>query len=474
MVNSIPKAGTFLVIELLKAFGFQGEFGREMPEDSDELEPGRYYNLQHMTREHLARPSHRIGRFVNEFCRNPVVFMVRDPRDVAASLAHYLSVQTDYHLLQSYFSRLSPERRLLAVIEGDYPVPVYINRHMRFSGTIRDLFLAYADWIRHPLPNTVVLRFEELVGPRGGGGERVQQQAVWEAQLALHVPGSPAQFADNVFSTASYTFHKGQIGSYRNDFGAAHWKAFESLPADFLELFGYGSADPARGRDRLWRGFQGEIEVHSVREHPQLVEQDYRNFNLIAYDGKVWGAAMAAGPIDFWDTEACGRMLADGRLLQAATVEGVRAAVDRLCDREATAAELAVLRSQLESLASRVDELSLGIEQLRETVTSDPPPDKGGQADEPENRGRRNTAEPKRSHARQETGAPDRAEGSRPVPTRPETCACSDARGEPPARESAPLFRRLFFRMRRLCGFAWRSMGLKAAPRHSPNRNGGR
>jgi hypothetical protein len=82
-------------------------------------------------------------------------------------------------------------------------------------------------------------------------------------------------------------------------------------------------------------------------KEPRLLEGNHRGFNLIVYDGKVWAVAMAAGPVDFHDTGARERLVAEGRLLEAVTVDGARAAVDRLHDRQAIEAEMFNLSSRL-------------------------------------------------------------------------------------------------------------------------------
>jgi hypothetical protein len=355
LANGIPKAGTHLIFELLSAFGFQHPYSDDLPADEDKFEPGRYYNLQHMTREHLGRPVHEMGQFVGAFCRNPVLFIIRDPRDVAASLAHYLSVQTEYHVLQSYFASLSGKQRLLAVIRGDYPLPVYINRNMRFSGNIRDLYLAYADWIRYPFTNTVVIRFEDLIGPRGGGDYQRQLRCIWIAQLALHVPGNPAGFAEKVFSPSSITFRKGQIGSHKIEFDEEHWAAFDSLCPDFVQLFGYDQISiSGHCSYPFWRGFRGEVRVDGGDVYPQLLKEDYRGFNLIAHDGKVWAAAISAGPVDLHDTDLRKQLVAEGSLLEAMTVDGALAAVDRFHHRQEMEAAVSGLNSRLDTVASDV------------------------------------------------------------------------------------------------------------------------
>jgi putative sugar O-methyltransferase len=114
--------------------------------------------------------------------------------------------------------------------------------------------------------------------------------------------------------------------------------------------------------------------IPESNDMPQLLQEDYRGFNLIAYEGKVWAAAMAAGPVDLHDTDVRKQLVAEGRLLEAMTVDGVRAAVDRWHDRQAIEAEMSNLRSHLVAqhaeLASRHDAALSQLAQWREAIES--------------------------------------------------------------------------------------------------------
>lgn len=77
---------------------------------------------------------------------------------------------------------------------------------------------------------------------------------------------------------------------------------------------------------------------------PRVLEE-YHGYNLIAHKGRVLAVAMAAGPVDLTDSNAVDALVAEGRLLCAATVDGARAAVYRMCN-EARLAELEVLVAQ--------------------------------------------------------------------------------------------------------------------------------
>ena len=91
----------------------------------------------------------------------------------------------------------------------------------------------------------------------------------------------------------------------------------------------------------------------------RLLQEDYRGYNLIAYAGRVWAVEMTAGSLDFADADVVEDWLAHGSLLQAATVDGACAAVDRLLDRQAVEAGLSKLGTaideKLTSLASRLE-----------------------------------------------------------------------------------------------------------------------
>src|SRR3989338_1801773 len=177
-VNSIPKSGTHMVFELLKAFGYSEPESYELPRYDTLLKAGHFYNLQHMTPEYISPPYPMISPFIDHLCSSPIIFIFRDPRDIAVSFAHYFTAQPEYHILHEHFKRLSPTERITAVISGKYPVPVFLNHSYCFQGTIRDLIMRYQNWVNYPLPNFLPIRFEDLVGPEGGGKLDQQLSAI--------------------------------------------------------------------------------------------------------------------------------------------------------------------------------------------------------------------------------------------------------------------------------------------------------
>ncbi len=95
------------------------------------------------------------------------------------------------------------------------------------------LWLELADY------NVIPVRFEDLIGPRGGGNLEDQLRTIWNLQLNLMIHGSPDDFAEQVYNRSSLTFRNGKIGAYKKEFKPMHHDAFNALPQDFMELLGY-------------------------------------------------------------------------------------------------------------------------------------------------------------------------------------------------------------------------------------------
>jgi hypothetical protein len=238
-VQSVPKSGTHVIFECLKAFGFSEPPSLDLPDFDASLENGVFYNLQHMPISCLSRPYQSFPNFVATLARSVTLFVIRDPRDVTVSLAYYLASQSDYHIAAALFASMSPGERIGRVIAGRYPIPIYLNRHSNLSGNIRQLFEPYLAWWSDAFPNVWRVRYEDIIGPHGGGESETQLQTIWGMQLALHVPGRPEDYNERIFSQKSLTFRKGQIGDYLIDFSQDHHRLFEQEAGDLLSRLGY-------------------------------------------------------------------------------------------------------------------------------------------------------------------------------------------------------------------------------------------
>lgn len=94
----------------------------------------------------------------------------------------------------------------------------------------------------------------------------------------------------------------------------------------------------------------------SVAE-PVLLE-DYRGYNLVAFNEKVMAADRAVGPVDLRDSITRQQMMHEGKLFIATTLDGARAAVDRELDARSLQAKMSDINSRIEATAHEAREAS--------------------------------------------------------------------------------------------------------------------
>ncbi len=162
-------------------------------------------------------------------------FVFRDPRDIVVS--HYFASRRDAQRLKS-----SDHYRKLA--HPDEGIPFMIDNLERMG-----LFSSLRSWASVPKddPNVLLLRFEELIGPR--------QFEMFKGLLAhcdIAIPDKVLQSVLEAHSfrvlaggrqpgeedTASH-YRKGIAGDWRNHFTDEHVERFKAVTNDLVTLLGY-------------------------------------------------------------------------------------------------------------------------------------------------------------------------------------------------------------------------------------------
>lgn len=160
-----------------------------------------------------------------------VLHVVRDPRDVVVSHAHYMMSRPRHPFHRHYRDLGDFEARLAFSITGGWiPKAGYLN-------SIGERYRLMEGWDR--LPGAVTLRFEDLVGERGGGTKSDQLEAL--GKLADQVDRPEADLdaiAEGIFGGSS-TFRKGRIGGWSESFDARHSELFERYAEGVLEHWDY-------------------------------------------------------------------------------------------------------------------------------------------------------------------------------------------------------------------------------------------
>ncbi len=169
------------------------------------------------------------------------LFVIRDPRDIAVSNFYYITYKDRGHRLHEYFSRslTSDSDRLMASIAGISASKLPDGRESRgIAAHLR----SYTGWLSDP--RCLVVRFEDLVGYRGGGSDALRDDTIARVFNFLGLGMSPTELeaiSRALYSSNSRTFFRGQIGGWREHFSREHEEVFEREAGGLLALMGYFS-----------------------------------------------------------------------------------------------------------------------------------------------------------------------------------------------------------------------------------------
>ncbi|MDQ6955715.1 MAG: sulfotransferase domain-containing protein [Mariprofundaceae bacterium] len=159
------------------------------------------------------------------------VFIIRDPRDVVISNFKYVKDMDTTHETHAHIASLADDdARLRAVIGG---VDGLI-------APVHELWQKNQGWQQHSA--TLVIRYEHLIGMKGGGDTSLQIQTLRNLAAHLDLDVSDRlidQIAVRVFDSKSPTFRKGLTGGWRNTFSDEHVRLFKDETGDLLIRLGY-------------------------------------------------------------------------------------------------------------------------------------------------------------------------------------------------------------------------------------------
>ena len=160
------------------------------------------------------------------------VCILRDPRDVAVSQMHYLKQLKNHFAHEAYMALPSDSERLMVSIRGGE----LGGRRLR---PLAERYGRFLGWER--AGGAVMVRFEDLVGPEGGGSEEARRLAIGRVAKHLGVPVEERTIGlvgENLFG-AGRTFRRGQIGGWREEFSEEHERAAGEVVGPLLVELGY-------------------------------------------------------------------------------------------------------------------------------------------------------------------------------------------------------------------------------------------
>jgi hypothetical protein len=208
-----------------------------------------------------------MAEYIEKFARRADIalfFIYRDPRDQVVSLMHHirrLRARKDDSWKEEA-DALSDDELLTAAIQGCklHVTDNQTETHI-FTTDVNTRYRTYLKWL--DVPGVHATRFEDLIGAEGGGSREAQHQEI--RNIALHMgvildneavdhvtkkikkafleKESLFDDHDDVQHKAlfgdSVTFHKGQIGAWKNEFTENHKKLFKEIAGQLLIDLGY-------------------------------------------------------------------------------------------------------------------------------------------------------------------------------------------------------------------------------------------
>jgi hypothetical protein len=167
---------------------------------------------------------------INNPSRNfATVVLLRDPRDVVVSVTHWMHWIKEHLVCEDWIHEYAtwPLEEQIA----------FALQHSSDQTGTQTLAQNLIRWMQDP--SVLVIRFEDLVGPKGGGDLQRQRTAIKALAKHIKCPLTDAQIdqiADSIFGNTP-TFREGKIGSWKNHFTPYHIEfCKEVLGRELIEL----------------------------------------------------------------------------------------------------------------------------------------------------------------------------------------------------------------------------------------------
>lgn len=211
---------------------FEGKSGRQRTEveilkDLKRLLPGDIaYGHLHATPQVVS--------FVSQ-ANYATFFILRDPRDVAVSHAHYVTEMEPNHAHHRYYREVLKtfDQRLQTSIVG---IPT--DGSETGLPDIFQRFKSYLGWLNHP--EILTLHFEDLITEQTETlGVILDHAIAHNYHLTCKRDQAIEILSKSIDPQASPTFRSGKIGSWQSCFNETHKHLFKDIAGKLLIQLGY-------------------------------------------------------------------------------------------------------------------------------------------------------------------------------------------------------------------------------------------
>ena len=243
LLNSFPKSGTHLllqILEVLPGVSNYGSFIASMPSLTfQERSPNTHLRLIDRIVPGELIPAHLF--YDDDYCKSLkrknciIYFVYRDPRDIAVSEAIYLTDMNEWHRMHTYYSKKlhNLDERISTAILGVQ------DKDFRYCyPDIAKRFERYRPWLDQS--NVLPIRFEDMVSPQLDlviheiiNLYSVRSSIVIKPDLLLE------EAKNNIDPRHSHTYRKGKVGNWREVFSPIHKEQMKRVAGDLLIELGY-------------------------------------------------------------------------------------------------------------------------------------------------------------------------------------------------------------------------------------------
>lgn len=235
---SIPKCGTNLLVKCLHLITQTQQATHDLLDESNLTQEDFKFPLTIF----ISHLTYNKTKYAQVLKKNfTTLFIYRDPRDQAVSFTFFAQ------LLPGYAEKIFPDLNIPIkdvpftallmdfITNGSWIYPNWISSQPNITNFYHE-FLPWKD-----MPDVYALRFEDLVGPEGGGTEEAQARVI--SDIAQHVGIAMTQ--DRVKEITyrlfghRWTFREGKVGSWKKYFTPEHKQAFKQVAGQLLIDLGY-------------------------------------------------------------------------------------------------------------------------------------------------------------------------------------------------------------------------------------------
>ena len=261
LINSLPKSGTHLANKLVEMLGYKFS-GASF---SSASLYGRYSIPKSLLRGAVpGRPTVAVGLDVSAAVRRSwvvkkvslvsqgqyigghvpytgcmhkimsdhgvkIFHVIRDPRDVLISWAHYVP-KNSWHYGSAGLAGLSLEHRVEKILDGYSSRKFYIE-------PFENIIKTSQEWLGRE--SVFAIRFEDLIGPKGGGERKAQLSLIDSVGKMCGVENFDTEkLGDDLFG-GTKVFRKGQIGAWSDDISSDFSSVVNERLASCVSGLGY-------------------------------------------------------------------------------------------------------------------------------------------------------------------------------------------------------------------------------------------